>query len=202
MGAVMASGLAARALSLSLWTSVLAGLSAGVLAGLSACAVGPNFKRPPPPSATGYGTAPAQGQTTTAEAAGGNAQQFVEGLDISSEWWTLFQSPKLNHLVDQALKANPNVGAAQAALRQAHELYSAQRTGFFPDIQGNFNGVRAKNALGTIANPTRLPQTNPYHTPYPAHLTLTYSPNAFVPTRRQVAIPKSQFDSTRLQREA
>ncbi len=198
----MSSRLAARALSLSLWTSVLAGLSAGVLAGLSACAVGPNFKRPPPPTATGYGTAPAQGQTTTAEAAGGNAQQFVEGLDISSEWWTLFQSPKLNHLVDQALKANPNVGAAQAALRQAHELYSAQRTGFFPDIQGNFNGVRAKNALGTIANPTSLPQTNPYYTLYTAQLTLSYSPDVFGATRRQVEIAKAQFDSSRFQLEA
>ena len=37
-------------------------------------------------------------------------------------------------------KANPNVGAAQAALRQAHELYSAQRTSFFPTIQGSFSG--------------------------------------------------------------
>jgi NodT family efflux transporter outer membrane factor (OMF) lipoprotein len=202
MGTVMPSRFAARALSLSLWTGVLAGLSAGVLAGLSACAVGPNFKRPPPPAATGYGTAPAQGQTTMADAAGGKAQQFVEGQDISSEWWTLFQSPKLNRLVEQALKANPNVGAAQASLRQAHELYSAQRTSFFPDIQGNFNGVRAKNALGSIANPTSLPQTNPYYTLYTAQLTLSYAPDVFGATRRQVEIAKAQFDSSRFQLEA
>jgi NodT family efflux transporter outer membrane factor (OMF) lipoprotein len=202
MGTVMPSRFAARALSFSLWTSVLAGLSAGVLTGLSACAVGPNFKRPPPPAATGYGSAPAQGQTTMAEAAGGNAQRFVEGLDISSEWWTLFQSPKLNRLVEQALKANPNVGAAQASLRQAHELYSAQRTSFFPDIQGNFNGVRAKNAIGTIANPTSLPQANPYYTLYTAQLTLSYAPDVFGATRRQVEIAKAQFDSSRFQLEA
>jgi NodT family efflux transporter outer membrane factor (OMF) lipoprotein len=194
MGTVMLSRLAVGALIVS--------LVASVLAGLSACAVGPNFKRPTPPTATGYGTAPAQGQTTMAEAAGGNAQQFVEGQDISSEWWTLFQSPKLNRLVEQALKANPNVGAAQASLRQAHELYSAQRTSFFPDIQGNFNGVRAKNALGTIANPTSLPQTNPYYTLYTAQLTLSYAPDVFGATRRQVEIAKAQFDSSRFQLEA
>jgi NodT family efflux transporter outer membrane factor (OMF) lipoprotein len=114
----------------------------------------------------------------------------------------LFQSPKLDHLVEQALRANPDVGAAQAALRQAHELYSAQRTSFFPDIQGNFNGVRAKNALGTIANPTSLPQTNPYYTLYTAQLTLSYVPDVFGATRRQVEIAKAQFDSSRFQLEA
>ena len=75
-----------------------------------------------------------------AEAPGGNAQHFVAGMDIPGQWWTLFQSPKLNQLVEQALKANPDVGAAQAALRQAHELYLAQRTSFFPTVQGNFSG--------------------------------------------------------------
>jgi outer membrane protein TolC len=34
--------------------------------------------------------------------------------------------------VEQALKGSPDVGAAQAALRQAHELYSAQWTALFP----------------------------------------------------------------------
>ena len=40
-------------------------------------------------------------------------------MDIPGQWWTLFQSPKLDHVVEQALKGNPDVGAAQAALRQA-----------------------------------------------------------------------------------
>ena len=47
---------------------------AALTAALAACAVGPNFKRPSPPAATGYGSAPVQGQTTTADTAGGNAQ--------------------------------------------------------------------------------------------------------------------------------
>ena len=134
-----------------------------LLAGLTACAVGPNFKRPSPPSATGYGSAPVHGETASAAIPGGSAQRFVAGMDIPSQWWTLFKSPQLDHLIEQALKNNPDVGAAQAALRQAHELYSAQWTSLFPDIQGNFSGTRAKNALGTIANPTSLPQTNPYY---------------------------------------
>jgi NodT family efflux transporter outer membrane factor (OMF) lipoprotein len=175
-------------------------LALGVfVATLTACAVGPNFKRPAAPAAPGYGSASAQEKTMTAD---GRTQRFVADRDIPAQWWTLFQSPKLNLLVEQALKANPNVGAAQAALRQAHELYSAQWTSFFPTVQGSFSGDRSKNALGTIANPTNLPQTNPYYNLYTAQLTLSYSPDLFGGTRRAVELAKTQVDSARFQLEA
>jgi NodT family efflux transporter outer membrane factor (OMF) lipoprotein len=178
-------------------------LAVGALvASLTACAVGPNFKRPPAPASAGYGSAPVHGATASAETTGGNPQRLIEGMDIPSQWWTLFQSPKLNHLVEQALRGNPNVGAAQAALRQAHELYSAQRTSFFPVIQGSFSGARSKNALGTIANPTSLPQTNPYYNLYTAQLSVSYLPDVFGATRRQIEINKAQVESTRFQLEA
>lgn len=182
--------------------ALAAGLAAAMMAGLTACAVGPNFKRPPAPAAQGYGDAPTQGETSSAESTGGDTQRFVAGMDIPSQWWTLFRSPKLNHLVEQTLKGNPDVGAAQASLRQAHELYLAQRTSFFPLVQGNFSGTRAKNALGTIANPTSLPQTNPYYNLYTAQLTVSYFPDVFGATRRQVEIAKTQEQSNRFQLEA
>jgi NodT family efflux transporter outer membrane factor (OMF) lipoprotein len=194
MGSLMSSRLAVGAL--------IASLSASVLAGLSACAVGPTFKRPPPPAATGYGSAPVQGETTAAETAGGSVQHFVAGMDIPSQWWTQFQSPKLDRLVEQALKANPDVGAAQASLRQAHELYSAQRTSFFPNVQGSFSGARAKNALGTIANPTSQPQSNPYYNLYTAQLTVSYLPDVFGATRRSVEAARAQAEGQRFQLEA
>jgi NodT family efflux transporter outer membrane factor (OMF) lipoprotein len=178
-------------------------LSATVLAAsLAACAVGPNFQRPPPPKATDYGSAPMQGDNASAAGTGGGAQRFVAGMDIPSQWWTLFKSPQLDRLVQQALKANPDVGAAQASLRQARELYSAQRTSFFPVVQGNFSGTRAKNAVGTIANPTNLPQTNPYYNLYTAQLNVSYLPDVFGGTRRAVELAKAQADSSRFQLEA
>jgi NodT family efflux transporter outer membrane factor (OMF) lipoprotein len=178
-------------------------LAVGALvASLTACAVGPNFKRPSPPTTSGYGSAPMQGEANTAGSTDSSTQRFVAGMDIPSQWWTLFKSPQLDRLVEQALKANPDVGAAQAALRQAHELYSAQWTSFFPVIQGNFSGVRAKNALGTIANPTSLPQTNPYYNLYTAQLSVSYLPDVFGGTRRAVELAKTQVDSSRFQLEA
>ncbi|HXC07772.1 MAG TPA: efflux transporter outer membrane subunit [Steroidobacteraceae bacterium] len=178
-------------------------LIAAVLAGCgAACAVGPNFKRPTPPTAPGYGSAPVQGQTAAAAGTSGIAQTFVAGMDIPSQWWTLFKSPELDQLVEQALKGNPDVDAAKAALRQAHELYSAQRTSFFPTVQGDFSAARAKNALGTIANPTSLPQANPYYNLYTAQLSVSYMPDVFGATRRQVEIAKAQEENNRFQLEA
>ena len=92
------------------------------LAATAGCAVGPNFKRPSAPSAGSYGSASSQVDTAAAQSAAGDAQHFIAATDVPAQWWTLFQSPKLNRLVEQALEGNPNVGAAQAALRQAHEL--------------------------------------------------------------------------------
>jgi NodT family efflux transporter outer membrane factor (OMF) lipoprotein len=179
------------------------GLTALALAAsLSDCAVGPNFKRPTPPPAPDYGSASPAGETASSPGTGGSTQRFVAAMDIPAQWWTVFQSPKLDGLVEQALKANPDVTAAKAALRQAHELYLAQRTTFWPTAQGSFDGQRAKNAIGTISNPTSLPQANPYYNLYTAQLSVSYMPDIFGATRRAVEAAKAQDDSTRFQLEA
>jgi NodT family efflux transporter outer membrane factor (OMF) lipoprotein len=168
---------------------------------LCACAVGPNFKRPAPPVATGYGGAPVQGETAATSGTGGGVQRFVDE-DISAQWWALFQSAPLNRLVEQALKENPNISAAQAALRQANELYLAQRATLIPSVQGSFSATRAKNAVETIANPTNLPQANPYYNLYTAQLNVSYMPDVFGGTRRSIEAAKAQAESTRYQLEA
>jgi NodT family efflux transporter outer membrane factor (OMF) lipoprotein len=172
-------------------------------AALVACAVGPDFKKPPPPPAADYGAASAQLATAPiSEAQGGSAQQLIVGMDIPADWWTLYRSAELSGLIDRALKSNPDLSAAEAALRQAHELYAAQRTAYFPVIQGGFSGTRAKNALGAIANPTDLPQSDPYYRLYTAQLTLSYSPDVFGVTRRSLEAARAGVAGTRFQYEA
>jgi NodT family efflux transporter outer membrane factor (OMF) lipoprotein len=169
---------------------------------LSACAVGPNFKRPAAPTDAGYGAASTQGETSAAPGVGGNAQRLVAGMDIPADWWTLFRSAPLNELIEQALKQNPDANAAQAALRQANELYAAQRATLFPSLQGGFSAQRAKNALGTISNPTSLPQTNPYYNLYTAQLSVNYMPDVFGGQRRALEATQAQAEATRFQLEA
>ncbi len=171
--------------------------TAASLAALSACAVGPNFRRPAAPAAADYGSAPVAGTTAASPVTGGDEQRFVAGLDIPGQWWTLFKSPKLTDLVEQALKANPNITAAQAALRQAQDLYKAQRTSFLPTVQGGFDATRAKNAIDTIANPTSLPQSNPYYNLYTAQLSLSYTPDVFGGLRRSLEASRAGVEATR-----
>jgi NodT family efflux transporter outer membrane factor (OMF) lipoprotein len=168
----------------------------------SGCAVGPNFKRPAAPSDQDYGRAPVAGETAASSGTAGEAQRFLAGRDLPADWWRLFRSEPLNELVSQALKDNPNVAAAQAALRQANELYKAQRATLFPTLQGGFSAQRAKNAVGTIANPTNLPQQNPYYNLFTAQLSLTYTPDVFGGTRRAIEITQAQAEGARFQLEA
>jgi NodT family efflux transporter outer membrane factor (OMF) lipoprotein len=174
-------------------------IAAALSVAVSACAVGPNFKRPAPPDASAFGSA-SKSQTTAAESADGEAQRFLSGMDIPSQWWTVFRAPNLDRLVEQALTANPNVGAAQAALRQSHELYLAQRTSFFPTVQGSFSGDRSEFPTNTLTSPTVASSST--FSLYTAQLTLSYAPDLFGATRRQVEIAKAQADSSRFQLEA
>jgi NodT family efflux transporter outer membrane factor (OMF) lipoprotein len=169
-------------------------------ASLTACAVGPNYHRPAAPAGAGYGAASTQVQTAKPEAAGGDAQTFVVGMDIPSQWWILFHSEKLNSLVAQALKGNPNVGAAQAAVRQAHELYLAQWTNLLPNAQGVFSADRSEFPAATLTSPSVAP--NSTYSLYTAQLNVSYAPDLFGLTRRQIEIAKAQVAFNRYQLEA
>ena len=171
-----------------------------LIAAVSACALGPDFKRPPAPATPSYGTAPMDGDLVGADTVGGATQRYVKDMDIPAQWWTLFQSPKLNHLVEQALKNSPDVGAAQAALKQAHELYSAQWTTLIPTVQGGVTGDRSQFPAATLTSPTTAP-SNIYNL-FTAQLTLSYVPDIFGGTRRAIEQAKAQEVGTRYQLEA
>ncbi len=165
---------------------------------LSACAVGPNFHPPAVPADKGYG--PAQQTIPAAIGSGNDTQRLVAGLKIPEQWWTLFQSPKLNQLVEEALRGNPDVDAAKAALRQAHELYLAQVTNLLPTAAGGFSGTRAKYPIGTITPPTVA--ADPTYNLYTAQLTVSYLPDIFGGTRRANEAAKAAEQANRFQLEA
>jgi NodT family efflux transporter outer membrane factor (OMF) lipoprotein len=173
------------------------GTAAALLAVLGGCAVGPNFHRPTPPPAPDYGSAPVQGSTASAPGTGGAAQTFIAGRDIPGEWWTLFRSEKLTGLVEQSLKANPNIDAAQAALRQAQLLYKAQRTSLLPTVQGSFGGTRSEYPLNSLTAPTTA-SSNTYNL-FTAELSLSYMPDVFGGTRRALEATRAQVAATRYQ---
>jgi NodT family efflux transporter outer membrane factor (OMF) lipoprotein len=167
---------------------------------LGACAVGPNFKRPAPPAASDYGSASAPAQTAGSANPDVAAQRFVADLDIPGQWWTLFQSPVLSALVSDGFKANPDVKAAEDALRQAHELYLAERGSLFPSLQGGASATRSKLPSATLSPVIVSPEE--IYSLYTAQLSLSYAVDVFGGTRRSIEAAKAQEQVSHFQLEA
>jgi NodT family efflux transporter outer membrane factor (OMF) lipoprotein len=188
---------------------------------LAACAVGPNFKRPLPPTADGYAPQPLAQTTAAAPGViGGEPEQFVMGRDIPFAWWKEFGSPKLDALVDKALANNPNLPAAVAALKQAQELTAAQRGFFYPTVAPDFNSERQQlagnlggNSPGIQGNGTTISTYQnpagpaPFNGPvtynfFTAQVGISYVPDVFGANRRQVESLQAQAEALRYQMEA
>jgi NodT family efflux transporter outer membrane factor (OMF) lipoprotein len=177
-------------------SAAAAALAAALIAG---CAAGPDFHRPPAPQASRYTPEPLAVQTASANVSGGAAQRFVPDMDIPHQWWTLFRSPQLNALIEQAIKANPDMQAAAAALRQAMENVKAQQGAFYPAIQAAYSPSRQKSAA-TLASP--LASNVSIYSLYTAQATVSYTPDVFGLNRRTVEYLKAQAAVQRYQLEA
>ncbi len=198
--------------TISLGRCVWAAVATALL--VCACAVGPDFQRPASPKVDGYAPKPMAEMTASADVVGGDAQHFVMGRDIAFAWWTLFESPKLNALVERALKANPTITAARAALRQAQEYTAAQRGFFYPTVSAEYSFERQKlpgniattNAPGLQGNGQFIAPSAPaeplFYNFQTAQLTVGYTPDVFGANRRQVESLQAQADTLRYEMEA
>jgi NodT family efflux transporter outer membrane factor (OMF) lipoprotein len=104
---------------------------AATLAVLSACApVGPNFERPAPLTSQHYDT-----QAERQLAAGdGNAPRLGPAGTIVGDWWSTFQSAKLDQVMHKAVEGNLDLVAADATIAQANEGVAAARGGLRPQL--------------------------------------------------------------------
>ena len=164
------------------------------------CAVGPDFKRPTAPAVDRYGRASLGAKTTaTTDITAGEAQKFVPGQDIMHDWWTLFESPQLNDLIEKAFKTNPTLVAAQAALRQANELVYAQQGVFYPSAKANFSPSR-QQASAALSPPLSTNQlTYSLHT---TQVDVSFLSDVFGGNRRQLESLQAQSESQRFELEA
>jgi NodT family efflux transporter outer membrane factor (OMF) lipoprotein len=165
---------------------------------LAACTVGPNFHRPASPDVKAYSPEPIA-ETASAQVPGGEAQRFVQDLDIPGQWWTLFQSEPLNQLIEAALESNPDLRAAQAALRVALESVYAQRGAYYPSLQASFSPSRQNNPA-----PVSTPAASGMNifTFYTSQLSVFFAPDVFGLNRRQVENFWAQVDVQRFALEA
>ncbi len=81
-----------------------------LLAGLSGCAVGPNYHTPKPDAPAAFAAITSSNAATTPSAA--------SAPDLAA-WWHALNDPELDSLVERAIKSNPDLEIALTRLQQA-----------------------------------------------------------------------------------
>ena len=172
-------------------------LTAALLQG--GCTLGPDFTRPLHRQRRHLQRSHCPPKPNSAPVVGGEAQRFISGADIPGEWWTLFHSEALNSLVRDALRANPTLPAAQAALRNAMENLQAQVALVYPQVSANLapSGNRQSARLSPLLSSNAL-----LYGLYQAQLNASWTPDIFGNNRRQVEALRAQAEVQRYQLDA
>src|SRR4029077_19631653 len=134
------------------------------------------FAPPPSPEAGGYSAGPALTRTVGAKVPGGEAQRLLRGRDMPGDWWRLFGSRPLSAVTERALKNNPDLAAAQAALRVAQANLAAGKAALFPTIQGEFDASR--QSVGDVIAPSTDSGATLFNL-YTGQVSVSYTPDVF-----------------------
>ncbi len=172
----------------ALWA--FAGVYVLLLFSLNGCTVGPDFVRPDAPSVDRYTRDPGLVATSAAD---GKTQHFEQGGKIAADWWRLFNSPKLNDVITEALANNLNLQAAQASLRQSQENLSAGYGVFYPQIDAGFGAARQKFSSARFGGSS----TSSIFNLYTLAATVSYTLDIFGGERRTVESLGAQVDFQR-----
>jgi len=155
-------------------------LSATAALALAGCAVGPNYRSPEPQ---------APGQTPFVS---GASPAFTHNQP-PGRWWSLFNDPTLDRLVEQALTANTDLRVAAANLARSRALLRESRAGRLPSTNVSASASYAKQP------------GFPADTVYDAGLDASYQVDLFggiskaiQASRADVGAVQAAFDNTRI----
>jgi NodT family efflux transporter outer membrane factor (OMF) lipoprotein len=162
---------------------------------LAGCEVGPDFKKPAPPDVASLAAQPLGMTEATPGVAGGETQSFTQG-DIAGDWWTLFHSKTLNDLIAQAIANSPDLKAAQAAIRVAHENTAAQRGDYYPSVTAGLSAARYSQP-GTLA-PVPINNSFEYNL-FTPQVSVSFVPDVFGLNQRTVESLHAQERGARFQ---
>jgi NodT family efflux transporter outer membrane factor (OMF) lipoprotein len=161
--------------------------------------VGPNFHPPASPHVARYTHTPLPAKTVSVASAGkaGKAQHYMNGQDISAEWWYLFRSPPINDLINTGLANSPNLAAAYAALRVAQENLNVQiGNSLLPAFNAQVGGQRQLfSGLSTNSGTATSPIFNLFN----ANVNVSYTLDVFGGARRQIEALAAQVDYKQFQ---
>ncbi len=154
--------------------------AASLVALLASCTVGPDFTAPKGPDTKSY----TEDGIPKTEVPGSKeiAQHFVLGKKITSDWWQLFHSQRLNTVLEQAIAGNQNLIAARATLAQSLELVAQSRGVLWPQLDFSAGLQREQVSEGLFGLPGKTPPFNIYS----LGPTVSYAVDPFGLDRRRI----------------
>jgi NodT family efflux transporter outer membrane factor (OMF) lipoprotein len=111
---------------------------AGSLLLLSACVVGPEYRRPVSPSS----------ETYKEQLPSGWKEAEPNDAANRGEWWKAYNDPQLDGLEEQVSVSNQNVLAAEAQYREASATVRGARAQLFPAVSTEPAAARSKVTVG------------------------------------------------------
>jgi multidrug efflux system outer membrane protein len=81
---------------------------------------------------------------TAVQQRGGAVPAATASAEATAAWWARFGDPLLPGLVEEALRASPQISAAQAALRQARALRDLAASGLYPNVGASASAGRSR----------------------------------------------------------
>lgn len=158
---------------------------------LSACAVGPDYRKPE------LATPAAYKEGVQKEQAGWKQAQPSDAIKRGA-WWEVFGDPVLDDLEKQVDVSNQSLKQAEAQYRQASALVSSARASFWPTLTtspsatrsgrygtsggGIVSGGSVIGGTSTTGNPGSSHPTNAYQLPF----TASWEPDLWGSVRRTV----------------
>ncbi|WP_170266964.1 efflux transporter outer membrane subunit [Brevifollis gellanilyticus] len=144
---------------------------------LAGCTVGPDFKLPEMNLSTRW-----------------KNKADVSDLGMPDAWWTLYRSPALNRLVDQALTYNQDLATALARVETARAMTGVEKAAWFPQL-GMQNAMTLERISGSSfgANlPPNIPLPSLERDRHQAFATLNYEVDLWGKVRRSVEAAKAR----------
>ena len=156
---------------------------------LAGCVVGPDYKRPEFETPAQFTAHPVPSVRVTSP------------MVASERWWTLFDLPELDQMIERAWANSPTITQAQARFTQAEEAYRAQ-TGetYYPAVDASLTVNRQQIDPATMGLKD-VPKPGPFTT-YGLGISLAYTFDFFGGLQRTLEAMQADVDLRRYEQES
>lgn len=159
---------------------------------LAGCAVTPDYHPPTPDVPARWSEAP---------------ESSVSAASVDSPWWTTFNDPVLNSLLERALRANLDIQFAETRVREARALRGAAAAGQWPSVDARASIAQERDSKNA-PNPVLVQPGGQVEPPgqsenlFQAGFDATWELDLFGGTRRSIEAAQANVESAVYDRDA